>query len=58
MLIEAREIIEAHFVKLSASEVKAIRESQEMRKTLAERYGVTPRTISHIRSRETWGYVE
>lgn len=43
---------------LTADNVRAIRASSETHRTLAERYGVSPRSISAIRHRRTWKDVD
>lgn len=40
--------------KLTADQVRAIRESFDDRKTLGARYGVSPVTIWKIQKRKTW----
>lgn len=43
--------------KLTDAEVLKIRAETSPAKTIAEAYGVTPRTIAMIRSRETWRHI-
>jgi len=43
--------------KLSNESVLSIRKSKERSVVLAAHYGVTPRTIQQIRSRETWRHL-
>lgn len=43
--------------KLTASQVRAIRRSNELQIVLANRYGVTDRMISRIKSRIAWKHV-
>ncbi len=46
-----------HRTKLTKEEVLAIRGSDLNRKELAEKYNVTPATISYIVNRETWKHL-
>lgn len=46
-----------HVCKLDATEAAAVYLSNEPRKQLAERYGVTIGTIQHIKNGDTWTHV-